>query len=140
MPKSLKDIRGSCLCGEITFQLKGSARVFHLCHCSRCRKSTGSAHASNIFTEPENIEWLTGMELIKRYQIPEAKSFSKQFCSNCGSLVPYVNRAGSSLIIPAGCLHTAISFVPDDNIFWDSRAEWYEQGSRTAKYPAYPED
>ncbi len=138
MTKDLNDIQGSCLCGKVSFCLKGIAEAFHMCHCSRCRKSTGTAHASNIFTQPENIQWLSGDEYIKRYEISEAKRFSKQFCTNCGSALPYINRAGTKLVIPAGSLHTKISFSPADNIFWASKAEWYEEGRDSIKYDEYP--
>ena len=102
--KELEGVQGSCLCGSIRFELLGKINGFYFCHCMRCRRSTGSAHASNIFTDPENIRWLTGQELIKRYELPEAVRFAKQFCIECGSLVPLVNRDGTKLVIPAGTL------------------------------------
>ena len=90
--------KGSCLCGKIQFVVRGPYSVFHLCHCSRCRKDSGSAHASKIFTAPENIEWLDGMEFIKRYDLPTAERFAKNFCTECGSPVPYLSRDGKFLI------------------------------------------
>ena len=137
MAKDLNGIRGSCLCGEVTFVLKGSAEIFHMCHCSRCRKSTGSAHASNIIAPPDNIEWLSGEENIRRFKLPEAKYFTKTFCATCGSLVPRVTRGGTRLVIPAGSLTSKISFAPDDNICWASRAEWYEAGRDSIKYDEF---
>lgn len=43
--------RGSCLCGAVTLELHGSIEAIIHCHCSRCRKSTGSAYATNGFIE-----------------------------------------------------------------------------------------
>ena len=100
----LKGVQGACLCGSVRFEVKGKINKFYFCHCLRCRRSTGSAHASNIFMKPKNIKWLTGEEKIKRYDLPEADRFSKQFCSDCGSLVPHVSRDGKRLSIPAGTL------------------------------------
>ncbi len=128
MSRQLKNISGSCLCGEVTFVVSGEVSAFHLCHCTRCRRSTGSAHASNIFTKPENIAWLSGEDKIHRYEHPSAKTFAKQFCAQCGSGLPYINRPGTALVIPAGSLQGDPGVVPEDNIFWDSRAAWYDQG------------
>ena len=139
MSKSIDGIDGSCLCGEITFRLKGTAEVFHQCHCSRCRKTTGSAHAANIFTRPENIEWLSGVQAVKRFDLPEARMFSKQFCTHCGSSVPFVSRSGKVLVIPAGTLTAPITFSPDDNLFWGSKAEWYEAGLGAERCDRYPQ-
>jgi hypothetical protein len=33
---------GSCLCGAVRFEVEGSFECFFLCHCSFCRKDTGS--------------------------------------------------------------------------------------------------
>ena len=103
----------------------------------RCRRSTGSAHASNVFTDPENILLLSGQELIKRYELPEAERFAKQFCSECGSLVPLVNRDGTKLIIPAGTLKHCFEAHPQKNIFWDSKAQLNEHGLESPRFGEY---
>ena len=135
--KKLNDVKGSCLCGRIKFELFGEIGSFNLCHCMRCRRSTGSAHASDIFTEPENIKWLSGEDLIQRFELPEAERFMKQFCSKCGSAVPYVNRLGINLVIPAGSLTEQFEVPPEKNIFWESKAKWYEPGLKAQRHDEY---
>lgn len=136
MPETL---RGSCLCGEVQFETWGPFQGFNLCHCSRCRKSTGSAHASNLFTAPENIRWLQGGEQVRRYDLPTAERFARCFCGNCGSPLPYLRRDGVALIIPAGCLDETPPLVPGATIFWPDRADWYEAGLQAPHFDTYPE-
>jgi len=131
--------KGSCLCGKIQFVVRGPYSVFHLCHCSRCRKDSGSAHASKIFTAPENIEWLDGMEFIKRYDLPTAERFAKNFCTECGSPVPYLSRDGKFLIVPAGSLDSDPGIAPRDHIFWKDRAPWYDEGLSAPHFDRYSE-
>ena len=90
-----------------------------------------------FFTDPDNIRWLSGQELIKRYELPEAERFAKQFCIECGSLVPLVNRDGTKLIIPAGTLEQSFEAHPQKNIFWDSKAQWYEHGLEAPRFEEY---
>jgi hypothetical protein len=123
-----KPIKGGCLCGQVQYEVAGPFDAFHLCHCSQCRRSTGSAHASNIFTTPDRIRWMSGEALIKRYIPDDPNVISKSFCSHCGSLVPYVSVKSGKLIIPAGSLNESAGIVPDDNIFWRDRADWYDAG------------
>ncbi|MCP3867429.1 MAG: GFA family protein [Gammaproteobacteria bacterium] len=130
---------GSCLCGQVKFTVTGPFSGFHLCHCSRCRKDSGSAHASNIFTGPENIQWLSGAELVKRYDLPTARRFAKCFCTECGSPVPYLSRDGKFLIIPAGSLDSDPGITPNDHIFWKDRASWYDAGLNAPRFDEYPE-
>ena len=97
-----KPIRGGCLCGRVQYEVTGPFDAFHLCHCSQCRHSTGSAHAANIFTSEDRLTWLAGKDLVKRYIPDKAGVISKCFCSHCGSLVPYTSLSRGRLIIPAG--------------------------------------
>lgn len=133
-----ESISGSCLCGRVSFTVTGPFDAFHWCHCSRCRKDTGSAHASNVFTRPGHIEWLGGEDLVRRFDLPEAKRYAKAFCTHCGSPVPYLNRSGTALIIPAGTLDRDPGIPPGDNIHWSSRAPWYEAGLAAARYDEDP--
>ena len=123
-----EEIHGSCLCGTVKYAVKGPFDVFYFCHCTRCRKSTGSAHASNIFTSADNIRWISGEDNIKRFDLTTAEFFSKCFCGECGSLVPYLSRRGPIIIIPAGSLDGDPPIRPKNNIYWESRAEWYDEG------------
>jgi len=132
-------VNGSCLCEKIKFVLSGPLDQFHLCHCSRCRKSTGSAHASIIFAKPESIEWVSGTEFIKRFDLPEAKRFAKCFCTECGSAVPHTTGDGQLLLIPAGLLEDDPVIRPQDKIFWKDRAEWHDDNAMTAPcFDSYP--
>jgi len=131
-------IRGSCLCGAVTFEVSGPFEAFHWCHCSRCRKDTGSAHASNLFARPDAIRWLSGADSVKRFDLPQAARFATAFCTGCGSTMPYVNRSGTQLIVPAGSLDGDLDRAPQDNIHWDSRAAWYVTGLAAPRCPGEP--
>jgi len=131
-------ISGSCLCGEVSFECEDNFTQFHLCHCQQCQKATGSAHAANIFTSITNISWLTGENLVKRYDVP-GRTISNAFCSQCGGAVPYVSGSGKALIVPAGCLDAVASIAPQDNIFCAEKATWYEQALATEKFEQFPE-
>ena len=59
--------KGSCLCGEVEFEVTGNMGIFQYCHCSRCRKFTGSAHASNLFVSPDQFNWLKGEQSVVNF-------------------------------------------------------------------------
>ena len=135
----VNEITGRCLCGKVAFSISGPFEAFHWCHCSRCRRDTGSSHASNIFAGPDSIEWLRGEELVKRFDLPEAERYAKAFCTECGSPLPYLSRNGVRVIVPAGTLDGDPGVVPDDNIHWGSRAPWFEAGVNAGRYDKEPE-
>ena len=114
---------GSCLCGEVSFEIDGDFESFYLCHCKYCQKDTGSAHASNLFSSVAKLVWRSGQDKIKTYELPSTRHM-KSFCSNCGSAVPSLQMNGKLLIVPAGSLNQDIPIKPDAHIFTSSRANW----------------
>ena len=133
-----KSIKGSCLCQTVTFQFHGPEFVFQYCHCSRCRKFTGSAHATNILIDPKQFEWLTGEDQVERFEHPDAKHYATCFCKKCGSSLPWLAQTGRAVIIPAGTLDDDPGIRPVQNIFWDSRAPWREDVSALPTHAELP--
>lgn len=118
------NIRGSCLCGAVAFELSPPFRLMVHCHCSRCRRSSGTGHATNLVADPDQLRWLAGESLITRFDLPGARSFGKWFCSQCGCPLPRVTRNGKLVVVPAGSLEDEPEMTPTDHIFWASRARW----------------
>lgn len=133
-----KKISGSCLCGKVSSTVEGPFHKFYQCYCDRCQKKTGSAFASLMFTTPDKIEWQSGKELIKRFDLPEAERFSNCFCTDCGSQVPYVSRDGAFLIVPAGYVSDDPEIRPSANIFWADRPCWFDEGKSADTFERYP--
>lgn len=133
-----KTISGSCLCGEVTYQFTGPIKVFQYCHCSRCQKFTGSAHASNIIIDPENFTWLSGEDSVGRFELKEAKHFATCFCKNCGSSLPWLTQSKKAYVIPAGTLDEDPQKKPMHNIYYADKAPWYVDVESLMKYDELP--
>lgn len=124
-------IHGSCLCGAIRFEFTKAAGPFELCHCTRCRKSTGSAFFSGLYVRAEDFRYVQGKELITTYEAPilrEPPPYRASFCSRCGSPVPPpTTRARSGLLeIPAGLLDDDPGMKPDKHIFVEVKSPWFK--------------
>jgi hypothetical protein len=117
-------LRGSCLCGTVTYEVRGPFLRFAHCHCLRCCKATGSAHATNLYVAPDRFAWTSGSESAVRFDLPTARSFATTFCKHCGSPLPHHTRSGREIVVPAGSLDAAPSMAPRARIFWDSRRPW----------------
>ncbi|MEJ2609999.1 MAG: GFA family protein [Candidatus Thiodiazotropha sp.] len=130
--------KGSCLCGQVSYEIKGNLGIFQYCHCSRCRKFTGSAFAANLLVTPSDFRWLTGEQLVGRYELAEAKHFATCFCKNCGSSLPWLSQSGKAVIIPAGTLDEDPGIRPVQNIFTGSHADWYEEPHSLPEYEKMP--
>ena len=126
---------GSCLCGEVRYAVSGAFDRFYLCHCSRCRKDTGSAHAANLFSATAKLTWLAGEQSVRTYPLPGTRHV-RSFCATCGSALPSVRPDG--LLVPAGSLDSELAQRPDGIIFWASRAPWSRDLSPVPRHDALP--
>jgi hypothetical protein len=122
-------VTGSCFCKNVSYEITGNMGVFQYCHCSRCRKVSGSAHASNLFVAPDDFKWLSGEDSVGRYDPPETRYFATSFCKNCGSSLPWLSKSGQVIIVPAGTLDEDPGIRPTQNIFCGSRSAWYTAAS-----------
>ena len=119
-----QEFRGGCLCGAVEYLIRGEPKRFYHCHCRRCRKATGTGHASNVLVALGEATWTKGEALIRRYKVPEAERFATWFCSECGGQLPRIQPERGVAVIPAGSLDGDPGIAPQARIFWDSRAEW----------------
>jgi len=131
-------LSGSCLCGSVSYEIKGDAQKFWHCHCSRCRKASGTGHASNILMKPESFEWTSGEELVSSFKVPDANFFSTVFCSVCGAGLPVVPPDLRVAVIPAGSLDSDPGIRPDGRIYQDSRMSWSCDAGELPLHHQYP--
>ncbi|MBB3045907.1 hypothetical protein FHR99_000143 [Litorivivens lipolytica] len=115
--------QGSCLCGEVAFQVDCDFNGFYLCHCSRCRKDTGSAHGANLFAADAAFRWLKGQEYVTTFKLADTLH-ARSFCSKCGSALPLLNEDSQSVVVPAGSLDNDPGVQPTAHIFMGSKAAW----------------
>ncbi|MEZ8827262.1 GFA family protein [Vibrio cyclitrophicus] len=115
--------QGSCLCGSIQLSLKGSVSNIIHCHCSPCRKASGSAYATNGFIEAENLILTDADNTLTYYESSEGKR--KYFCNTCGSPIYSSNdQSPKRLRLRLGILDTDISERPISHNFVTSKANW----------------
>ncbi len=119
----LPKISGSCLCGDVQFEIEGNFDRFYLCHCDRCRKDTGSAHAANLFSRTARLTFRSGAEHVRTFTLP-GTPHTKTFCERCGSALPSRQLEGKLLMVPAGSLDDAVPRRPDAHLFTACRANW----------------
>lgn len=129
---------GSCLCAQVRYEISGNLGVFQYCHCSRCRKFTGSVHAANLLVLPDQFTWLCGEDQLGRFEVEGSKHFATSFCRQCGSSMPWLTQSAKSVVVPAGSLDSDPGLTPSQNIFWASRASWYQDASVLVKYDQLP--
>jgi hypothetical protein len=131
-------IQGSCLCGEVAFEIEGAPERLMYCHCSRCRRARSAAHGANLFFKPEQLKWVSGQSLVKTFKDPTARVFTLCFCEKCGSGAPRINREFNMAYVPAGSLDTHPGIKPLARIFVGSMASWVDITDSVPQFAELP--
>lgn len=121
-------IRGSCLCGGVSFEISRAIGPFELCHCSRCRKASGSAFVAGLGVRRDDFRLVQGRELITAFEAPIREAppaYRSCFCSRCGSPLPDASGDSPWFEIPAGLLDDDPGLRPDKHIFIDFKSPWF---------------
>ncbi|MEH8017722.1 GFA family protein [Rheinheimera muenzenbergensis] len=128
--------QGACLCGEVTVEISGPISSIIHCHCSLCRKSSGTAFATNGFVQTADFAVLKGAEQLSQFAFKPGRL--RHFCRNCGSPVYSSNAEDPTRIrIRLGILNTDISERPLSHNFYSSKANWEDLDADLPRYNSF---
>ncbi len=115
-------MRGHCLCTQVQFEVAGTDFKLYQCHCSLCRRQSGSSANAATIAAGRNFRWLQGENLISSWMKPSG--FRADFCSVCGSPVPNPLRNLPWIWVPAGLLENSEKLQIIAHLHMASRAPW----------------
>ena len=118
---------GECNCGAVRFEAEGDPWGVFVCHCSICRRSTGSSGIAVVLVPKDSFRWLAGEQHIATWRKPDT-DWQTWFCSICGSPVPGENDP-TRMFIPAGSITEGGEALRVLHHIWvGSKAAWDEIG------------
>ena len=117
-------LTGGCLCGGVRYELTEPFRRANHCHCSLCRRHSGTFGLSQGRVPRDGFRLLNGAELVQVYRPPEGTAV-KAFCSVCGSsLFGGTWPEGPEVSVRLGSLDGDPGIRPQYHSFTGSRAPW----------------
>lgn len=113
---------GGCLCGQVRFGLKEKLAPVGFCHCSQCRRVSGTGSNAVLNVRGDRFEWLGGEDALRRYSTPSG--WSSVFCGTCGCPMPHPTPDGGRMFVPAGALDGDPPLGIAGHIFVGSKPSW----------------
>lgn len=116
-------LSGQCNCGAVAFKIHADVKDVYVCHCSICRKWTGTNGVAVVVVANEAVEWVRGRDQVRIWKKPGA-DWQSAFCDCCGSALPVAND-DKRTAIPAGLLDDAAGDLRVAAHIWvGSKARW----------------
>jgi hypothetical protein len=116
-------LAGKCYCGAVQYRVADEFLYAANCHCSNCRRTTGSAFKPFGGIERGKLEVTDGAN---KLLIVGEEDLHDVHCAECGSILFSVVRAGEYVHVAYGTLVDPPSLAPTEHIFVGSKAPWFE--------------
>jgi len=124
-------LAGQCFCGQVRYQVQDAFVYAANCHCSQCRRTTGSAFKPFAGIERDKLAVVQGADGLLIVGEPNGHD---AHCAACGSLLYSVVRDGAFVHVAMGSLVDAPAIRPNKHIFVASKAPWFEITDELPQY------
>ena len=115
-------LTGKCFCGAVEYSVPDAFQYALYCHCSNCRRTTGSAFKPFAGIERAKFAVTKGADSLMIYGGDKAHD---AHCGQCGSLLYSVVRDALWVHVTMGTLVDPPSIRPSGHIFVGSKAPWF---------------
>ena len=118
-------LKGSCLCGAVSYEIHGRLSGALNCHCTMCRKAQGSAFRSRARVNASDFRFVCGAEMITYFE--SSVGNHRGFCKRCGSPVhSKFDQHPEVYGLPLGPLDDDPGVKPKFHVYVGNKAPWYE--------------
>ena len=116
-------MKASCLCGGITYEITGPLQRARYCHCTNCRKFSGTAYAAWGLVETAHLVISQANTGLGKY---DSGNGLRVFCNTCGSPVWYEpTRLPQYRGIPLGVIDDDDGVPkPEMHVWMKSKVSW----------------
>jgi hypothetical protein len=118
----VRRLAGKCFCGAVRYEVDDEFVYAMNCHCSNCRRTTGSAFKPIAGIEREKLRLTAGGYKLLVFGDADGND---THCAQCGSLLFSVVRAGAFVHVAMGTLVDDPRIRPGAHIFVGSKAPWF---------------
>ena len=113
-------LTGRCLCGDISFEVRGTPQGVSACHCGQCRKQSGHVWASAHV--PETDLTITGAPA----WFEASETARRGFCARCGSFLFWKAHDEDTISFALGALDAPTGLTLERHIFCEDKGDYYD--------------
>ena len=117
-----RTLRGKCYCSAVCYAVADEFLYAMNCHCSDCRRTTGSAFKPFAGIERDKLVVTEGQDKLQIFGKP---NLNNTHCRLCGSLLYSVVGDGAFVHVAMGTLVDDPTIRPTKHIFVGSKAPWF---------------
>ena len=125
-------MKGSCLCGQIAYEVDRLDSSIQHCSCNTCRKAHSAAFNSSAAVKKANFSWLRGESLLSKFESSPGRV--RYFCSNCGSQLLKLKENSDHFVLRVATLDDDPGQVPELKIWCSHEVPWLAYQADIPRY------
>ena len=131
-------MRGSCLCGHVTYEATRLDSPIRHCSCATCRKAHAAAFNTSAKVLHAHFRWLAGEDGLRYFESSPGKR--RYFCGRCGTHLIAQRDGSDAVMLRVASLDDDPGVVPDARIWASDAVPWLEFGPQLAVWPEWAHD
>ncbi len=125
-------VTGGCLCGGVSYEIKGKLRDVVNCHCGQCRKTHGHFAAYSSVAKQDLV--LTSDSSLRWYESTPGVA-KRGFCNECGASLFWKPVSEPRIAVAAGSMDAPTGLRTTKHVFVDDAGDYYEFTDNLEKIP-----
>lgn len=123
----MNEIQGGCNCGAVRYQINREPAMVAICHCTNCRRQSGSAFSVNLIVPAAAMELSGALTTYTDHDTESGQPVLRQFCATCGSPICSLSSASPNIaIIKAGTADDPARFTPAIHVWTSTALPWVD--------------
>ena len=126
----------TCACGQVSITVNAAATMHGICHCTNCKRRTGSAFGISAYFDKSAVAGVRGQTKVYAFHHAAQKhDQERHFCVTCGTtLFWYVSTLPEKIGIAGGCFADDDLAEPTYSIADKKRAPWLALPAHWERY------
>lgn len=129
-------MRGSCLCGAVTYEAEAPNLLIGHCSCRTCRKAHAAPFTATARVPRDKFRWLSGEDKLSSFESSPGKN--RLFCSGCGSHLIAERPAEPHVILRVATLDDDPGTTPLVHIWRSHEVPWLAYEGDIKRYEEWP--
>ena len=135
----MSEIEGGCNCGAVRYRLSADPIAVAVCHCTNCRRQSGSAFSVNVVVRADAMEMAGALTTYEDRDTESGAPVLRQFCATCGSPIQSLSAASPKIaIVKAGTADDPGRFTPAIHVWTSTALPWVEIPANLPQFPRNP--
>jgi hypothetical protein len=117
--------KAMCCCGACSIEIEGEPVLNAVCHCTNCKRRTGSAFGWSVYVADHQVMQREGD--LRLYELVGASKLQRRwFCSACGTTLFWkVSWRADETGIAGGCFERGLA-APSVTVSNEGRCAWLD--------------